>query len=89
MTRNELAKTLHRLDSWMTYDIYARAQCLGWIDRMLHANVQSGRDVAAAIVNYDWMRDGARAKYDSDPRYAGKRDAMFAAFRQWQEQGAR
>jgi hypothetical protein len=85
MTKTELTRALHRISSWSAFDGHAEADANNWIERMIAANVQNGRDVAGAIINFPYMKDGAVAYYDRNTSHRARCDAMFAAFTKWQK----
>lgn len=78
-----LARTVFPLNTWTSYD---RCQAHTWALRLIHENPQNGRDVAGALVNFDYMISGAQANYDKRDRDRKRCDAIFEAFKFWKEE---
>ena len=84
-TRNSaLARKVFALNAWWSYD---RCQAHTWALRLIHENPQSGRDVAGALTNFDYMIPAAQAKYDTNPRHRKQCDDIYAAFAAWVAEG--
>lgn len=79
MTKNELARKLHNADTFHSFDKAAALWAMSWISKMERANVQNGREVAAAINN---VPSAAAYAYEINPT---KFDKMFAAFTEWKK----
>lgn len=83
---SELARKVFALNAWWSYD---RCQAHTWALRLIHENPQSGRDVAAALINFDYMIPGAQAKYDSNARDRKRCDEIFEVFKAWKADEAK
>ena len=78
-----LARAIFPIISWGTYDPYAAHR---WALKLIKANPQSVEETIAALVNYDWMIEGAQADYEDAPADSRKRkqwDGAFAAYTAW------
>ncbi|QIG73743.1 hypothetical protein EVC05_051 [Rhizobium phage RHph_N2] len=78
-----LARKVHALNTWTSYD---RCQAHTWALRLIHENPQNGRDVAGALINFDYMIPAAQAHYDSRERDRKRCDAIFEVFKSWKEE---
>lgn len=76
----DLARAVFAINAWWSYD---RCQAHTWALRLIHENPQSGRDVAAALANFDHMINAARSNYDSNKRRREQCDAIFKIFSEW------
>ncbi len=75
----KLAHGLFLRLSWGEWNSSSADNAVSWVERLRAANPQNGEDLAAAIVNFDWMRERARDGYRrSSPHQRGKVDAAFA-----------
>ena len=72
-----LARALFRALSWGEYD---RFTAHIWALRVINAAPQSSLELAAALVNFDYMVDGAIAKYEGSKVYRKQVEAAFAAY---------
>jgi hypothetical protein len=75
-----LARKVFALNAWWSCD---RCQAHTWALRLIHENPQTGRDVAGALINFDYMIPGAQAKYDNNARFRKQCDEISAAFDAW------
>jgi hypothetical protein len=78
-----LARKVHALNTWASYD---RCQGHTWALRLIHENPQSGRDVAGALINFDYMIPAAQSAYDKRDRDRKRCDAIFEVFQAWKEE---
>lgn len=78
----ELARNVFFLNAWWSYD---RCQAHTWALRLIHENPKSGRDVAAALINFDYMISSAQSKYDNNDRYRKRCDDIYNVFSSWLE----
>jgi hypothetical protein len=78
-----LARKVHALNTWTSYD---RCQAHTWALRLIHENPQNGRDVAGALINYDYMIPSAQAHYDQRVRDRKRCDAIFEVFKAWKNE---
>ena len=79
----ELARKVHALNTWASYD---RCQGHTWALRLIHEDPQNSRDVAAALINFDYMIPAAQANYDNRERDRKRCDAIFEVFKAWKTQ---
>lgn len=75
-----LARKVFPLNTWTSYD---RCQAHTWALRLINEDPQTGADVAAALVNYDYMQQSARSHYEARPRDQKRCDAILAVFNEW------
>lgn len=75
-----LARAVFPLNSWCSYD---RCQAHTWALRLIHEDPETGSDVAAALVNYDYMQEGARKNYEARPRDQKRCDAILSVYLNW------
>lgn len=75
-----LARKVHALNTWTSYD---RCQAHTWAIRLIRENPQSGADVAAALVNFDYMQQPARNHYETRARDQKRCDAILEVFLAW------
>lgn len=80
VANTQLARAVHGLNAWTSYD---RHQAHTWALRLIKANPVTGQDVAAALINFDYMVPAARANYDAQPRYRAKCDAILSVYTGW------
>jgi hypothetical protein len=81
-----LARAIYPVMTWTSYD---RHQAHTWALRLIHANPQNGEDCAAALVNFDYMVEGARGRYRTCNKYRAKYDEVFALYAKWATDNAR
>lgn len=75
----KLAHGLFLRLSWGEWNTSSAATAMSWVERLQAAQPKTGEDFAAAIVNFDWMRDQARDGYRrSSPHQQRKVDAALA-----------
>jgi hypothetical protein len=77
-----LARALHKAMCSHTYD---RFNAHTWALRVINAKPTTGAEMAAALVNFDWMIDSAVAKYETSPNERKIIDAALAAYLKWAE----
>lgn len=81
IAERKLARTLYGISAgWRTYDRHAEHTGLTWVRRLDAAMPKDAREAAMALVNFDWMRDAAAAKYDGSPFDRAIADKTFAAW---------
>lgn len=78
-----LARAVFPLNTWTSYD---RCQAHTWALRLIHENPQTGADVAAALVNYDYMQQPARNHYETRARDQKRCDAILAVYLKWKSE---
>jgi len=75
-----LARKVFPLNAWFSYDKY---QAHTWALRLIKAEPKTGAEVAAALVNYDYMAQSAVSKYETNARDRKRCDAILEAFNEW------
>lgn len=82
---SELARKVFALNAWWSYD---RCQAHTWALRLIHENPQTGRDVAGALINYDYMIPGAQSTYDKSARDQKRCGAILEVFNAWKAEAS-
>ena len=81
MANSVLARAIYPLITFTTYERY---QAHTWALRLIKAAPATGEAVAAALTNYDYMIEGAKAAYHNKPVEKRRCDAVLLAFQKWQ-----
>jgi hypothetical protein len=77
-----LARAIHPLMTHCAYDRYSAHR---WALKLIALDPQTGEDVAAGLVNYASMIEGALAAYATKPSKRRECDAVVEAYRQWRD----
>lgn len=80
-----LARAIHGKLSRGPYD---RFDAHRWALRLIDTDPQNGEDAAVVLANYDYMVEGARAKYANAPIERKRYDEVFAIYKQWKDKQA-
>lgn len=76
-----LARKVHAIETWCSYDRY---QAHTWALRLINANPANGEEVATALINFEYMTEGAKAAYAADRGKCRQRcDAIYEVFAEW------
>lgn len=78
----QLARALFPILSWGTYD---RAAAHRWALKLIKANPQDGLELTKALVNFEYMVEGACENYCYDRKYRERHDRAYRAFADWRE----
>jgi hypothetical protein len=75
-----LARKVFPLNAWFSYDKY---QAHTWALRLIKADPKTGAEVAAALINFDYMVPAAVSKYETNARDRKRCDAILEVFNEW------
>lgn len=75
-----LARKVFPINAWFSYNKY---QAHTWALRLIKAEPKTGAEVAAALVNFDYMAASAISEYETNARDRKRCDEILAVFNEW------